>query len=127
MSRPCYRNLDRPFEVFLGLGPLELIVIAVVALILMTTLSVPVGLVAGAVFGAVVKYFREGKPRGYTFTLAYRSGLFRYVPDGVRPPGLVPAAPFSSGRPRRYSPVPGEADDESEEARHFWSGKNLLR
>ena len=24
MSRPCYRNLDRPFEVFLGLGPVEL-------------------------------------------------------------------------------------------------------
>lgn len=127
MSRPCYRSLDRPFEVFLGLGPLELIAISVVALVLMTTTSAPVGLVGGVVVGAVVKFFREGRPRGYAYYLAYRVGLLRFLPDGVRPPGLVPACPILGRHRDRYSAVPDEADDESPEARHFWSGKKLLR
>ena len=127
MSRRCYRNLDKPFEVFLGLGPLELIVIAIVALVLMTTLSAPVGLAGGAAFGAVVRYFREGKPRGCLFYLAYRSGLLGCLPDGIRPPGLVPAGPLARGGIRRYSAVSGASDDDSPEARHYWSGKKLLR
>jgi hypothetical protein len=126
MSRRCYRSLDKPFEVFLGLGPVELILIAVVALGLMTALSAPVGLFGGAAFGVLVRYFREGKPRGYLFYLAYRSGILGILPDGVRPPGLAPAGPFARGRVRRYSAVPGEADDESDESRHYWSGKKLL-
>src|SRR3990167_6631654 len=72
MNRLCFRNLDRPFEVFLGLGPLDLVLIAVVGLVLMTVWNAPAGLLGGAAFGAVVKHFREGKPRGYAFALAYK-------------------------------------------------------
>jgi hypothetical protein len=125
MSRPCYRNLDRPFEVFLGLGPGELLLIAIVGLVLMTVWNAPAGLLGGAAFGAVVKHFREGKPRGYAFYLAYKSGLLGVLPDGLRPPGLLPAPGAFGPRRIRFSAVAGLADDEGPEARHFWSGKTV--
>ena len=123
MSRPCFRSLDKPFEVFLGLGPGELLLIAVVGLVLMTVWNAPAGLLGGAAFGAVVKHFREGKPRGYAFTLAYKSGLFGILPEGLRPPGLLPARGYLGPRLQRFSGVAGPADDDGPEARHFWSGK----
>ena len=77
---------------------------------------------AGA-FGAVVKHFREGKPRGYAFTLAYKSGVLGILPEGLRPPGLLPARGYLGPRLQRFSGVAGPADDDGPEARHFWSGK----
>jgi len=124
MTRPCFRNLDRPFEVFLGLGPGELLLIAVVGLVLMTVWNAPAGLVGAGAFGAVVRYFREGKPPGYAYGLAYRMGLLSYLPDGIRPPGLFPAPGPLASRRRTYSAAAGEADDETREALHFWSGKS---
>ena len=125
MNRRCFRNLDRPFEVFLGLGPLDLVLIAVVGLVLMTVWNAPAGLLGGAAFGVVVKHFREGKPRGYTFTLAYKMGLVGWIPENLRPRGLLPAPGFFGGKRMRFSSVAAEADDESPEARHFWSGRNV--
>lgn len=127
MNRRCFRNLDRPFEVFLGLGPLDLVLIAVTGLVLMTVWNAPVGLLGGAVFGAVVKQFREGKPRGYAFTLAYRVGLVGLLPENLRPPGLFPSPGFWGRRRILFSAVAGEADDDCAEARHFWSGKRIAR
>ena len=127
MNRRCYRNLDRPFEVFLGLGPLDLVLIAVVGLVLMTVWNAPAGLLGGAAFGAVVKHVREGKPPGYAFTLAYKAGLVGWIPENLRPPGLLPAAGFYGAKRMRFSAVAAEADDESAEARHFWSGKAFRR
>ena len=125
MNRPCYRNLDKPFEVFLGLGPGELLLIAIVGLVLMTVWNAPAGLLGGAAFGAVIKHFREGKPRGYAFYLAYKAGIVGHLPEGLRPPGLLPARGLLGPRLIRFSGVAGPADDESLEARHFWSGKKL--
>ncbi len=123
MNRRCFRNLDRPFEVFLGLGPLDLVLIAVVGLVLMTVWNAPAGLLGGAAFGAVVKHVREGKPPGYAFTLAYKAGLVGWIPENLRPPGLLPAPGLFGPRRTRYSAVSAEADDDSAEARHFWSGR----
>ena len=125
MNRPCYRNLDRPFEVFLGLGPFELLLIAIVGLVLMTVWNAPAGLLGGAAFGAVVKHFREGKPQGYAFCLAYKAGLLGILPEGLRPPGLLPAPGPLGARLQKFSAVADLADDECPEARHFWSGKKL--
>ena len=125
MNRRCFRNLDRPFEVFLGLGPLDLVLIAVVGLVLMTVWNAPAGLLGGAAFGAVVKHFREGKPLGYAFLLAYRSGLIGLIPENFRPPGLLPAPGCFGSKRVCFSAVADEADDESAEARHFWSGKQV--
>jgi hypothetical protein len=127
MSRPCFRNLDKPFEVFLGLGPVELILIAVVGLVLMTVWNAPAGLVGAGAFGAVVRYFREGKPQGYAFYLAYRMGLLGYLPEALRPPGLLPAPGPLGPRTQMFSAAPGEADDCSTEAIHFWSWKRQGR
>ena len=127
MTRPCFRNLDKPFEVFLGLGPAELILIAVVGLVLMTVWNAPAGLVGAGACGAVVRYFREGKPQGYAFYLAYRLGLLEYLPEAIRPPGLFPAPGPLGPRARTFSAVAGEADDSSIEAIRFWSGKKLTR
>jgi hypothetical protein len=123
MNRRCFRNLDRPFEVFLGLGPLDLVLIAIMGLILMTVWNAPAGLLGGAAFGAVVRHFREGKPRGYAFTLAYKMGLVGLIPENLRPPGLLPAPGIFGAKRVRFSAVAAEADDESPEARHFWSGR----
>ena len=127
MSRPCHRNLDKPFEVFLGLGPVELLLIAVVGLVLMTVWNAPAGLVGAGAFGAVVRTFREEKPQGYAFTLAYRMGLLGFLPETLRPPGLFPAPGPLGSRTRTFSAAAGEADDASLEAIHFWSGKNQAR
>lgn len=123
MNRRCFRNLDRPFEVFLGLGPLDLVLIAVVGLVLMTIWNAPAGLLGGAAFGAIVKHFREGKPLGYAFTLAYKMGLVGFLPENLRPPGLLPAPGLFGPKRSRFSAVAAEADDTSIEARHFWSGR----
>lgn len=127
MNRRCFRNLDKPFEVFLGLGPLDLVLIAIVGLVLMTVWNAPAGLLGGAAFGAIVKYFREGKPRGYAFTLAYKVGLVGWIPESLRPSGLLPAPSIFGAKRTRYSAVAADADDESPEARHFWSGRNNQR
>src|SRR5688572_32962011 len=123
MNRRCFRNLDKPFEVFLGLGPLDLVLIAVVGLVLMTIWNAPAGLIGGTAFGAIVKHFREGKARGYAFTLAYKAGLVGWIPETLRPPGLLPAPGFLGSKRTRFSAVAAEADDDSAEAKHFWSGK----
>lgn len=119
MKRRCFRNLDRPFELFLGLGPLELVLIAGVGLLLMTAWNAPAGLLGGTAFGAVVRHLREGKPPGHAFAIAYKLGLFTYLPDSLRPPGLWPAPGLFGSRLQRFSAVAAEADDTSPEARHF--------
>ena len=127
MARRCFRNLDKPFEVFLGLGPLDLVLIAVVGLVLMTVWNAPAGLLGGALFGAVVKQFREGKPLGYAFTLAYRIGFVGLLPENLRPPGLLPSPGLWGKKQIRFSAVAGEADDDGAEARHFWGAKRAGR
>ncbi len=109
----------------MGLGPFDLVLIAVVGLVLMTVWNAPAGLIGGTAFGAFVKYFREGKPRGYAFTLAYKMGLVGCIPENLRPRGLLPAPGFFGAKRMRFSPVADEADDESAEARHFWSGRTV--
>lgn len=123
MTRPCYRHLDRRWEFIWWLSHWDLLG-AVGATVLSMTMVHPLG---GLVFGALtvifLKYVKVGKPRGYLWQVAYRLGLLGFLPDGVRPPGLLAPPPAVGGRIRRYSAVPGDADDDGPDARHFWSGR----
>lgn len=125
--RPCYRNLDRPFVVLLGLGPLDLFVILVGGAILMLVTNPFVGLVGGLLIGFGVKRLKEGKPRGYVFYLFYKTGLLAFAPEGLRPPYLVKPPPPGSPRVLRFSAVPGEADDQAPEVRYFRGRKKFIR
>ena len=123
MTRPCYRHLDRRFEVFMGLSHLDLIGSVFFALLVMATVHPLAGIVAGILLALLLKYLKEGKPRGYLWHLAYRLGLLSLLPDGIRPRGLVPPPSLFGPPERRYSSVSGEADDDGWQARHFWSGR----
>ncbi len=125
-AKRCYRHLDRPFVVFLGLGPGDLFAILVGGAILMVLTNPIVGLVGGIVLGLGVKRLKEGKPRGYVFYLLYRSGLLRFLPEACRPPYLVIPPPIAGERVLRFSGVPGEADDETQEARYFRGPKRFI-
>jgi hypothetical protein len=120
-ARRSYRHLDRPFVVFLGLGPGDLFLILVGGAVLMVATNPVVGLVGGILLAVSVRKLKEGKPRGYAFYLFYRSGLLAFVPENARPPYLIrPPLPGES-RIVRFSPVPGPGDDETAEAR-YWKG-----
>jgi len=118
-ARRCYRHLDRPFVVLLGLGPLDLFAILLGGGLLMAATNPAVGLVGGLLLGAGVRKLKEGKPPGYVFGLLYRSGLLLLAPPGLRPPCLVRPPRPGEGSVVRFSGVPGAEDDDTEEARFF--------
>lgn len=124
-ARRCFRHLDRPFVVLLGLGPLDLFTILLGGGVLMAATNPAVGLVGGLLLGACVRKLKEGKPAGYVFGLLYRSGLVRFAPPGLRPPCLVRPPRIGEGPIVRFSGVPGAEDDGTEEAR-FFRGKKLF-
>jgi len=125
--RRCYRHLDRPFVVFLGLGPIDLFAILAGGAVLMILTNPVIGLLGGIALGMAVRHFKEGKPKGYVFYLLYRSGLIGLAPEALRPPWLVPPPPLGGERVLRFSAVPGEADDESAEAKFFRGPAKFLK
>jgi hypothetical protein len=126
IARRCYRHLDRPFVVLLGLGPLDLFTILIGGGVLMAATNPIVGLVGGIFLGAGIKKLKEGKPRGYVFSLLYRSGLIGCAPAALRPPYLVRPPRWGKSRVLRFSGVPGPEDDETDEARFFRGPRNFL-
>jgi hypothetical protein len=126
IARRCYRHLDRPFVVLLGLGPADLFAILIGGGVLMVTTNPAAGLVGGLVLGAVLRKLKEGKPAGYVFGLLYRSGLVLFAPPGLRPPCLVRPPRFGEGPVVRFSGVPGPEDDETEEARFFRGNRTFF-
>ena len=127
ISRPCYRNIDRPIVALWGLEPGDLFVILVGAGILMILTNVAVGLAGGVLLGVGYKAIKAGKPRGYVFYLFYRTGLVRLLPVSLRPPYLV--LPPIPGSPKsiRFSATPGPEDDDSPESRFFRGSKEFVR
>ena len=115
----CYRHLDRPFVVFLGLGPVDLMAILVTGFILMIAVNPVVAVVGSVLSAVVVKRVKEGKPRGYVFILIYRSGLLSLLPDAARTPWLVKPPLVGKSPIVRYSGVPGDPDIEPNEARFY--------
>ena len=126
IARRCYRHLDRPFVVLLGLGPLDLFAILIGGGVLMAVTNPVVGLVGGILLGAVVKQLKEGKRRGYVFTLLYRSGLIALAPAALRPPYLVRPPRWGEGEVVRFSGVPGPEDDATDEARFFRGPRTFI-
>ena len=114
----CYRHLDRPFVVFLGLGPMDLMLILGVGTVLILFANVILALIATLAVAVSIKRLKEGKPRGYLFYLAYRSGLLRLVPDPMRPPYLVRPPEMGKSRILRFSGVPSD-DAERDEVRFY--------
>lgn len=121
IARRCYRHLDRPFVVFLGLGPADLVAILIAGTILMIAVNPVVGLFGAVGMGFGAKRLKEGKPRGHVFGLLYRMGLVAFLPPAARPPYLVKPPSLGGRGVLRLSAVPGPEDDESPEAR-FWRG-----
>jgi hypothetical protein len=125
-TRPCLRNLDRPIVALWGLEPLDLVALVGVVGVLIVISNIGVAIVGGLLACLGLKALKAGKPRGYVFTLFYRSGLLRFCPEALRPPCLViPPAPGS--RTLSLSAAPGPEDDETPEARYFRGGKEFLR
>ncbi|MBI4575562.1 MAG: hypothetical protein HY722_04790 [Planctomycetes bacterium] len=97
-KRRCLRTLDDPVEI-LGLEPEDWLVLMVVGAVLF----VANGIVAVAFVVAgflALRAIKRGKPAGYLFYLAYRSGLTRLLPPSRRPPHLL-AQPWPWQRPMR--------------------------
>jgi len=126
--RPCYRNLDRPIVALWGLEPVDLFAIFASAVVLMIVTNIAIGLVGGVAVGLALKALKAGKPRGYVFSLFYRSGILRFAPATLRPPWLVIPPGFGpAGRILRFSPAPGPEDDDTPEARYYRGAKEVLR
>ena len=114
----CYRHLDSPFEVFLGLGPVDWLIILVVGVgLLMVNAFLAAGATTGLFF--FFKRTKQGKPKGHLFYLFYKSGLATLAPEPLRPPYLVRPPMPGGSRVLRFSGVPGNDDDVFEEVR-FW-------
>jgi type IV secretory pathway TrbD component len=112
----CPRTLDRPIVLF-GLEPEELVAVGLLAgLILFAVDPVPaVGV--GAVLWVGLARLKAGRPPGYLYEQAYRTGLLHRAPEFLRVPHLIP-------RGVRYlDPFPG-IDDES--ARRYWGDRPRL-
>ena len=119
IRKRCYRHLDRPFVVFLGLGPIDLMAILLLGVILILFAN-PIVAILGAVGLAVaLKKLKEGKPRGDLFYVIYRSGLICLVPDRARPPYLVKPPALGGSHLMCLSGVPSDPKDEPEEARFY--------
>ena len=126
--RPCYRHLDRPIVALWGLEPVDLFAIFASAVLLIGVTNIAIGLVGGVAIGLALKALKAGKPRGYVFSLFYRSGILRFAPAALRPPWLVIPPGFGpAGRVLRFSPAPGPEDDETPEARYYRGQKEVLR
>lgn len=126
IARRCFRHLDRPFVVLLGLGPLDLFTILIGGGVLMAATNPIIGLVGGILLGVGIKSLKEGKPRGYVFGLLYRSGLIACAPPALRPPYLVRPPRLGGSQVLRFSGVPGAEDDETDDARFFRGPRNFL-
>lgn len=115
----CYRHLDRPFVVFLGLGPVDLMAILLAGTLLLVVANPVVAVIGATGVAFALKRVKEGKPRGYLFTLIYRSGLLSLLPQAARPPWLVKPPIVGKSPIVRFSGVPGDPDDEPEEVRYY--------
>ena len=95
MNRRCFRNLDKPFEVFLGLGPLDLVLIAVVGLVLMTIWNAPAGLIGGTAFDR--EALPGGQAPGLRLHARVQSRARRLDPREPAAPGAAPGGGFLRG------------------------------
>jgi hypothetical protein len=126
-ARPCYRHLDRPFVVFLGLGPADLFAIVLGGAVLMVATNPIVGVLGGVALALGLKKLKEGKPRGYVFELFYRAGILDFAPAALRPPWLVRRSAWGGrGRILRLSPVPGASDDDAPEVRYYRGSRKYI-
>ena len=105
--------------VFLGLGPVDLMLILVTGIVLMIVANPLVAVIGALVTAIAVKRVKEGKPRGYVFILLYRSGLLALLPDAARTPWLVKPPLVGKSPIIRFSGVPGDPDVEPDEARFY--------
>ena len=126
IARRCYRHLDRPFVVLLGLGPLDLFAILIGGGVLMAASNPLVGLLGGLLLVWATRRLKEGKPPGYVFALLYRSGLVAFLPAPLRPPYLVRPPRLGEGPVLSFSGVPGPEDDGTEEARFFRGPRRFI-
>ena len=123
--RPCLRSLDKPIVALWGLEPVDLFAIIGVVLVLMVIANIGIAILGGLLACLGLKALKAGKPRGYVFTLFYRSGLLRMAPVALRPPYLViPPAPGT--RTLSFSAAPGPGDDETGDARYWKGGKEYV-
>lgn len=125
VARPCLRNLDKPIIALWGLEPVDLFATLGVVGILMVLSNIGIALVGGVVACLALKALKAGKPRGYVFSLFYRSGILRLAPEALRPPNLV-IPPGPGTRTLSFSAAPGPEDDQTPEAQYFRSGKEYL-
>ncbi|MBN4071826.1 hypothetical protein JYT83_00255 [bacterium AH-315-F18] len=87
VSRPCLRTLDEAVEIF-GLEPEDwTLLMGVGAVAFLINGIVAIGLIVGGFL--ILRALKRGKPPGYIFYLAYKSGLTKLLPMRFRPPGLV--------------------------------------
>lgn len=126
ITRPCLRNLDRAIVALWGLEPADLFATIGVVAVLLVAANIGVALLAGLFVCLGLKALKAGKPRGYVFTLFYRSGILRHSPVSLRPPYLVIPPAFGK-RTLSFSPAPGPEDDATEEARYFRGRKVYVR
>jgi|SRR5579863_1730145 hypothetical protein len=125
VARPCLRNLDKPIIALWGLEPIDLFATLAVVGVLMVLSNIGIALVGGVIGCLALKALKAGKPRGYVFSLFYRSGILRLAPEALRPPYLV-IPPGPGTRTLSFSAAPGPEDDLTPEARYFRCGKEYL-
>jgi hypothetical protein len=87
--KPCPRTLDRPIVVF-GLEPEEFVFVGLVSGAILFTIDPVPAVIAGAVLWVGLSRLKAGKPPGYLYELAHRSGLLRWAPGFLRVPHLLP-------------------------------------
>jgi len=102
--QPCARTLDRPIVIF-GLEPEDLVGVGLAAIALMFATDGLIGVGAGLASWIALVRLKAGRPPGYLFYLAYRTGLVDLLPGGWKPAQILPR------RVRTLSPFSGETDD----------------
>ena len=107
--RPCPRTLDRPILIF-GLEPEDLVAVGLIGGGLLFVVDPLIAVGAGFGLWLLLLKIKAGRPPGYLFYLAYRSGLLLALPRSLRPPHLLPP-PAREGRRLRLSAFGGDHDD----------------
>src|SRR5262245_8215532 len=114
--KACPRTLDRPIVLF-GLEPEELVAVGLVAGVVRFVIDPVPAVVVGAVLWVGLARLKAGRPPGYLYELAYRSGMLHRTPEFLRVPHLIPR------RVQYLDPFSG-VDDEA--ARQYWGDRPRL-